>query len=309
MKWVSWGLPLRACRGEIRDYTTNLEEKILSRTKDLQQANVQITRLNAKLKDENLRLSAELDVARHLQTMVLPSDAEMKMVDELDIAGYSQPADEVGGDYYDVMRNGDALYLGIGDVTGHGLPAGVIMLMAQTALLTLVQAGEKDPSRMMTVLNQVLYHNIIRIRDDKSMTMAVFRYKDNVFELAGQHESVLILRANSNGDSDTGSNVEEINTLETGFPLGLDDDISALVSERLFRLVKGDVMVLYTDGITEAENSEGDLYGIDRLKALLATCGQLDSTGILQRILDEVYEFVGDTRIYDDISALVVKQK
>src|SRR5690606_26143747 len=105
----------------------------------------QISRLNEQLQDENLRLSAELDVARHLQMMVLPSKTEMKMVEELDIAGYSRPADEVGGDYYDILRSGDAVYLGIGDVTGHGLPAGVIMLMAQTALLTLVQTGEQDP--------------------------------------------------------------------------------------------------------------------------------------------------------------------
>jgi len=233
--------------------------------------------------------------------MVLPSSGEMQMVEELDIAGYSRPADEVGGDYYDIVRNGDAIYLGIGDVTGHGLPAGVIMLMAQTALLTLVQTGEQDTSRIMTVLNNVLYRNIIRIHDDKSMTMAVFRYKDRQFEVAGQHESVLILRANSI--------VEEIDTISIGFPIGLDDDIHDLVSTERFRLVTGDVMVLYTDGITEAENSLGDQFGLPRLKTTLSQVRHLDAQEIVDRIVADVYGFIGDTHVYDDISALVVKQK
>jgi phosphoserine phosphatase RsbU/P len=207
----------------------------------------------------------------------------------------------VGGDYYDILKNGDALYMGIGDVTGHGLSAGVIMLMAQTALLTLVQTGEKDPKRIMTVLNQVLYRNIIRIHDNKSMTMAVFRYKEHGFEVAGQHESVLILRADAT--------VEEIDTVAIGLPIGLEDDIEELVSTERFQLAPGDVMLLYTDGITEAENGAGDLYGLSRLKETFAKCHGLDVQETLDRILKDVREFIGDTRIYDDISALVVKQR
>jgi sigma-B regulation protein RsbU (phosphoserine phosphatase) len=295
------GLAFSSMTREIRDYTAHLEDRIAQRTKDLREANAQISRLNSQLKDENLRLSAELDVARHLQMMVLPSSHEMKMVEELDIAGYSRPADEVGGDYYDILKHGDALYLGIGDVTGHGLPAGVIMLMAQTAMLTLVQTGIQDTSRIMTVLNEVLYRNIIRIHDDKSMTMAVLRYNNKTFEIAGQHESVLILRADST--------VEEIDTMEIGFPIGIDDDIASLVSTERFGLVEGDVMVLYTDGITEAENSQGELYGLDRLKVKLSQCLHLDAQQILDRIVEDVYDYIGETKVYDDISALVVKQK
>jgi sigma-B regulation protein RsbU (phosphoserine phosphatase) len=286
---------------EIRDYTANLEEKVARRTLDLKQANEQITILNEQLKDENLRLSTELEIARHLQLMVLPSDREMHMFEELDVAGYSRPAQEVGGDYYDIMRCGDAIYFGIGDVTGHGLPAGVIMLMAQTAVLTLVQSGEKDPSRIMNVLNKVLYRNIIRIHDNKSMTMAVFRYNNRTIEVAGQHESVLILRANAT--------VEELDTISMGIPIGLDDDIGKFLSTEQFQLVSGDVMVLYTDGITEAENEHGDLYGLPRLKESLSQCQHLEAQEILDRILGEVYAFIGGTRVYDDISALVVKQK
>ncbi len=295
------GVAFTAMTKEIRDYTTNLEEKIAQRTADLSDANAHITQLNEMLKDENLRLNTELDIARHLQMMVLPSENEMQLVEELDIAGYSRPADEVGGDYYDILRSGDSIYLGIGDVTGHGLPAGVIMLMAQTAMLTLVQTGERDTSRIMTVLNDVIYRNIIRIHDDKSMTMAVFRYNNRQFEVAGQHESVLIIRSDSV--------VEEIDTMSFGFPIGLDHDIGDFVSTERFELAEGDVMVLYTDGITEAENSQGEQFGILRLKSSISNWRHLDAQNILDLIVQEVYAFIGETRVYDDISALVVKQK
>jgi sigma-B regulation protein RsbU (phosphoserine phosphatase) len=299
------GAAFTAMTHEIREYTTNLERKIAERTAALQTAYEQIGKLNAQLKDENLRLSAELDVARQLQMMVLPSEKELHRIEELDIAGWSRPADEVGGDYYDVLKNGDAIYMGIGDVTGHGLSAGVIMLMAQTTLLTLIQTGENDPERIMTVLNQVLYRNIIRIHDNKSMTLAVFRYKDHEFEVSGQHESVLILRA-APGVPPV---VEEIDTVAIGLPLGLEHDIDDLVSSERFQLAPGDVMLLYTDGITEAEDGAGDLYGLPRLKQTLSTCHGLDAQEVLEHILTDVRKFIGDTRIYDDISALVVKQK
>ena len=89
---------------EIQAHTTNLEELVKARTSELEDANKEITSLNAQLAQENLRLGAELNVARQLQLMVLPDVAELHEIKELDIAGYMAPADEVGGDYYDVLR-------------------------------------------------------------------------------------------------------------------------------------------------------------------------------------------------------------
>ncbi len=286
---------------EIHDYTTNLETKVLERTADLQRANEEITRLNERLQDENVRLSAELDVARRLQMMVLPPDSETRAIHDLDIACYMQPADEVGGDYYDVLKIGDSVFLGIGDVTGHGLPAGVIMLMAQTSLLTLSQSGEQDMERILSILNRVLYQNIARIRENKSMTLAVIRYSDREFSLVGQHESVLICR--------TDGQVEEIDTMDLGFPVGLEDDIDDLILTARFQLKPGDVMLLYTDGITEAENWERQQFGQSRLTSLLSRYHQMDAREIKSRIISDVHAYIGKARIYDDISMLVVKQK
>jgi len=99
-----------------------------------------VTAMNEQLQIENLRMGAELNVARRIQQMILPSPQELE-IEGLDIAGYMAPADEVGGDYYDVLYTDDIVTISIGDVTGHGLESGLLMLMTQTAVRTLKEAG------------------------------------------------------------------------------------------------------------------------------------------------------------------------
>ncbi len=286
---------------EIRDYTTNLEAKVNTRTAALQDANNEITRLNDQLTGENLRLSTELDVARRLQMMVLPPQSEIELIEDLDIAGYMAPADEVGGDYYDVLQIGDSVFLTMGDVTGHGLPSGVVMLMAQTAFLTLSQNGEQDIERILSVLNQVLYRNILRIRENKNMTLAVIQYKNQSYNLVGQHESVIICRAN--GD------VEEIDTIDLGFPIGLEDDIDDFIASHQFNLAPNDLILLYTDGITEAENHQQEQFGLETLIETLTKYHQLDAKTIVDRVMEDVYAFIDGSQIHDDISMMVIKQQ
>jgi sigma-B regulation protein RsbU (phosphoserine phosphatase) len=286
---------------EIRDYTVNLEAKVAARTADLKLANDEISRLNDQLRGENLRLGAELDVARRLQMMVLPPQIETDAVTELDIGCFMRPADEVGGDYYDVLQVGDTVYLGIGDVTGHGLPAGIIMLMAQTAFLTLSQSGERDMKRILTVLNGVLYHNIVRIQEDKNMTLAVLQYRHGEVVIVGQHESVLVCRTNGE--------VEVFDTGDLGLPLGLEEEIAEFVALQRLHLSTGDVLLLYTDGVTEAENSTRQQFGLPSLVNSLRDCHELAASAIVERVMADVYAFIGETRIYDDISLLVVKQR
>jgi len=110
-----------------------LEEKVERRTAQLATANQEITQLNERLKEENLRMGAELNIAKQLQQMVLPKEEELQQIEGLDIAGFMEQADEVGGDYYDVLEHNGQIKIGIGDVTGHGLESGVLMLMVQTA--------------------------------------------------------------------------------------------------------------------------------------------------------------------------------
>ncbi|MEG4108156.1 AAA family ATPase [Microcoleus sp. S13_C5] len=278
-----------------------LEEKVQQRTAQLAQANQEISGLNNKLKAENIRLSAELEVTKRLQQMILPKQSELDKIKGLEIAGYMQPADEVGGDYYDVLTQNDQVKISIGDVTGHGLESGVLMIMAQTAVRTLQQMNETDPVKFLDVLNRTLYANIERIDSSRNMTLALLDYQDSNFTLSGQHEEIIVVR--------TDGNIERIDTMELGFPLGLEEDIADFVSQVQVHLNRGDVVVLYTDGITEAENINKVYYGIERLCQVTQENRHKTAEKIRQAVIDHLLQHIDKHKVFDDITLVVLKQK
>jgi phosphoserine phosphatase RsbU/P len=254
-----------------------------------------------KLKEENLKLSAEIEITRRLQQMILPKEAELAQISALDIAGFMEPADRVGGDYYDVLSQEGGVKIGIGDVTGHGLESGVVMLMVQTAIRTLLNQKETDPIKFLQVINQTIHDNVQRMNSDKNLTLSLLDYRDHCLRLSGQHESVIVIR--------TGGKVEVIDTFDLGFPIGLEADIGDFVSETEIHLATGDVVILYTDGITEAENEWGELYGLDKLCTVAGQHWQRSAKEIQQQIIEDLRHHIGTQIVHDDITLVVIKQK
>src|SRR5205823_10708024 len=113
---------------------------------------------------------------RKLQQMLLPTPEELRQVDGLDIACYMEPAAEVGGDYYDILQHNGLIKIGIGDVTGHSLESGVLMVMTQAIVRALLANGETDPVRFLDTLNRTLYGNVQRMGTDKNLTLALLDY-------------------------------------------------------------------------------------------------------------------------------------
>jgi serine phosphatase RsbU (regulator of sigma subunit) len=286
---------------ENAQYATQLEDKVKQRTKQLATANQEITFLNERLKEENLRMSTELDVAKQLQQMVLPKEAELEQIEELDIAGFMEPADEVGGDYYDVLIENGRVKIGIGDVTGHGLESGVLMLMVQTTVQALLLAGISNPEQFLNVLNRTIYKNVQRIETDKNLTLSLLDYQAGTLHVTGQHEDILLVRQNGE--------VERIDTFDLGFSVGLKADIAPLVGQMELSLQPGDGIVLYTDGITEAQNPKEEQYGIERLCHLLSQNWHLSAKEIQQAVIADVKQYIDTQKVYDDITLLVLKQK
>jgi phosphoserine phosphatase RsbU/P len=284
---------------EIESHTTTLERRVEERTQKLAAANREIHGLNEKLKTENVRMGAELDVARRMQMMVLPKPEELRSVPRLDIAGFMEPANEVGGDYYDVLQLGSRVKIGIGDVTGHGLESGVLMLMVQSVARTLLESGESDPKRFLTVLNNVICKNVARTESGNNLTLSFVDYSDNTLTLTGQHEEVIIIRKDGE--------VERIDTIDLGFPVGLEAEISHFVHSRAIRFESGDLMILYTDGVTEAEDPGGSLFGIDRLCESARTYRDGTAADVKQGIVRDVMQHIDTQRIHDDITLLVLK--
>ncbi len=268
---------------------------------ELETANAEILQLNERLQADNIRLKSELDITKRLQRMILPKTSELESVEGLDIAGYMEPADEVGGDYYDVLNLDGKIKIGIGDVTGHGLESGMLMLMVQTAVRTLQEVEETNPIRFMDILNRTIYKNIQRMDSGKNLTLSLIDYSNGELKLSGQHEEVIVIR--SNGE------LELLDTTDLGFPIGLDDEIADFVGEQKIQLDVGDVAVLFTDGITEAEDIHKNLYGIEKLCEVIKQNRHLSATKIKDAVIEDVRSHIGLQEVFDDITLLVLKQK
>jgi predicted ATPase/serine phosphatase RsbU (regulator of sigma subunit)/tRNA A-37 threonylcarbamoyl transferase component Bud32 len=278
-----------------------LEDKVIERTAQLAEANEEISALNELLKSDNLRMSAELDVTRQLQQKMLPRTEELQAIPGLEIAGFMEPADEIGGDYYDVLNHEGHIKIGIGDVTGHGLEAGMVMVMVQTAVRTLLVNDEKDYVKFLNTINRMIHDNVQRMRTDKNLTLALLDYADGVLRITGQHEEVLVVRG-------TGE-IERLDTVDLGFPVGLELDISDFITQAEVELNPGDGVVLYTDGIPEAENMAGEFYGMDRLCAVVSQYWQESAEAVRELVIQDVREFIGEQKVFDDITLVVMKQR
>jgi PAS domain S-box-containing protein len=302
--WISENVrAMRDDKGKILYYEGTVEDISQRKIAEiaLDKANKQILALNDLLKLENLRMSSELDLTRKLQQMILPKDKELEMIVGLDIAGFMEPAAEVGGDYYDVLQQNGRVKIGIGDVTGHGLESGMLMIMVQTAVRTLLQSEENDPVRFLDVLNRTIYGNVQRMSSDKNLTLSLIDYEHGKLILSGQHEEMIVVRKNGT--------LERFDTIDLGFPIGLEEEIFEFLSKKHIDLEEGDVVVLYTDGITEAENEERQLYGLERLCEVICQYVDDPAIAIRQAVIADLRSHIGKQKIYDDITLLVLKQK
>ncbi|MBW4536897.1 MAG: SpoIIE family protein phosphatase [Pleurocapsa minor HA4230-MV1] len=268
--------------------------------RQLAQANQKISQFNNCLQVENTRLSSELEVTQRLQQMLLPKEKELHQIEALEIAGFSEAAAEIGGDYYDVVQHQGRIIIGIGDVSGHGLESGVLMLMVQTAIRTLIENNETDPKRLFEVLNRTIYKNVQRLNSDKNISLSLVDYYEGILSISGQHEEILLVRQGE---------IERIDTVDLGFPLGLAESIEDFVFETKIPLAQSEVAVLYTDGITEAENSQGSHYGLNQLCAVVQQNWQRSAQDIRQAVIQDLRSHIGIEQVYDDITLVVLKRK
>ena len=239
---------------------------------------------------------SEMELAKRIQTALLPDEEK---ISGLEIAAKMLPAKAVGGDYYDIIetKSGNK-WITIGDVSGHGVDSGLIMMMAQTSILSMVtNSPDKKPSDILTSINTVLIENISRLNSDHYMTMMALKFNESNVTVAGKHQDIIIYRQNSN-------TTETITTKGTW--LGISDKISHFQKDYNFVIDSGDIILLFTDGITEATNRKGEMYGQTRLEQALDQFADLPINKILEKIIDEV-NFFQDEQL-DDMSLVIVKK-
>lgn len=293
---------LSAAMEQLQEYNTTLEHRVETRTQELMET-----------REENIRIHAELDITHQIQHIILPTKDELKQIECLDVAIFMQAAEKIGGDYIDVLKHQDGLLIGVGDVTGHGLESGIIMLMAQSMIRSQFYSYDKDLKTPIKAINGALYENISRMQNDKHLSLLLANYLPQTDQLAidgeqengrlyvtGQHENIIIVRNNGQ--------LELIDTDDLGFPIGLVDDVASFFNEIQIKLHSGDVVIFYTDGITEAANSQETLFGLDMLCQICQQSHHMSSEDIIKSIVHAVQEFIGEKEIYDDLSLVVLKQ-
>lgn len=245
---------------------------------------------------ERERLSRELEIAHHIQESFLPDRAPA--VPGFDLAARSIPALFVGGDFYDFIPIGENRYgLVIADVSGKGVSAALFMALSRT-LVRASTADEPSPATAITQANRLIYEDsktsmfvtlFYAILDANNNTLTYVNAGHNppVF-IRGDDATITLLRAD-------------------GIALGVIEEIA--LETVTIPLTLGDLLVLYTDGVTEAENAAEELYGEERLEALMTEIRGRGASEIIDAIIDDIKEYAGEAPQSDDITLLVLKAK
>lgn len=246
-----------------------------------------------------LHLKNDLKLARQVQTTIFPH--ENVYLSNFQLAGYTRAAFSLGGDYYTYNISNSGLNAAIGDVSGKGIANALITIMMDNYYKNLL-FEDMSPKSLLIMLNQFFNEIISSYNglEKKFMTFLTMRYIDNRVEYAGAgHEYILIYRSDR-------QKCERIKT--GGVALGLVSEFFSRFSEGVIELGPGDVLVTYSDGITEARNETLNLYGQKRLVDQIIQYHSLDPAEMINTIITDIDGFQGEHEQYDDITMLVMKR-
>jgi serine phosphatase RsbU (regulator of sigma subunit) len=247
------------------------------------------------------RVESELAIAARMQQDLCP--AVVPKIRGLELVGYMEPAKEVGGDYYDFVEDSEAegqiLSMIVGDVSGKGLGAGIVAVMARCFLRTMLAAyGMDDPSQLLGYLNHTLCDEV---EAGKFMTMLLMVWDSNKSAIryaASGHENIIIWRA--------ATRQTEVIT-SGGTPLGLSKNQGPTDNFSLV-LQPGDTVVTYTDGVTEAMDMEDNEYELENLVALVSRMGGRHPQEIQDEILAALKKHRGKREVTDDITMVLFRR-
>jgi sigma-B regulation protein RsbU (phosphoserine phosphatase) len=253
---------------------------------------------------EKKRLEEELRIARQIQMSLLPRG--QLEVPGLAVTALCVPAREVGGDYYDFFPlPSDKLGVLIADVSGKGTSAALYMAELKGLVLSLSQIYQ-SPRQLLMEVNRIISENLDS-RSFITMTYAVLDLHGGTMTYArAGHTPLIYMRAGATDGNDVQVLVPNGMVLGLRIP-GAEDKFAELLEEDQLDLGTGDVIVFYTDGITEAMNAESDLFGELRLSRIVEEHGHLESGELRERILREIEAFVGSADQHDDMTMILMK--
>ncbi len=284
-----------------RTLVKSFTQKDLSLLEDIVgQTAVAIENLNLlEVQRKQDQLKQELEIARNIQKSMMPSGEPQ--FEKLEISGYSCSATEVGGDYYDyIMLDEDRFAIAFGDVTGHGVSAGLLMAMAKSCMFVQCKV---DPNviPVMNALNSMILGGKSERRTRMGFLYSIYNMKDNTMTISSAGHPLPYYYKHE---------IKELEpiTVIPAYQLGVKE--STKFRESTIQLAPKDVLVYFTDGIVEARNTQGEEFGYDRMEDFIRGNSFLSSTELKEAILEEFYKWtVGVPEMEDDITLVVVKIK
>lgn len=242
---------------------------------------------------EKIDVKHEIDLAREIQLSLLPSTNYVK--ENIEICSFANTAKDVGGDYVDIITTPKGTYKIIADVSGKGLTAALYMVRMQALVHLIIEKNQPSPKELFLELNDYVKSDV---KDQTFVTAcAAFFPNDEaqmIFARAGHNPPIFYSK-------------ERDATFELrsdGFALGMTSsrNLANHLQEKKFHFKKGDSVFFYTDGLTEARNSFGEEYGVERLDAILSVYGSLHASTVIKKVQTSLEGFIGDETPDDDIT-------
>lgn len=253
---------------------------------------IEISILEEIAKDKR-RLDAEVKIASEIQARLFPR--EIPQIDGYQLAAVNYPCTEVGGDYYDIVSTDDSFGIAIADVTGKGV--GAAMLMSNLQALLRSRASEfSDPSGLMVRMNNDMFE---RVGSDKFVTFfyLILNPLNGTVNYANAGHNRPLWRRQSG----------QMASLEvSGLPLGIIEQSDYTPYQ--LQLAPEELLLLYSDGITECQNSTGELFGEARLEEVVAHSAELNAQEMIERVISAVDVFRQAESYSDDMTLVVLKR-
>ena len=249
--------------------------------------------------NEKKRLDHDLEIARDIQRILLPSEAPA--IDGFQISGINVPARLVSGDYFDYIRVDDErLGVAIADVSGKGVPASLIMAICRSVLRA-EAARNPSPADVLRKVNRQLYPDI---KEDMFISMAYLildHHRDSITLARAGHDAPLLYKQQSQTVTPVKS---------PGMVVGIDSGnvFDRLTVDFAISLERDDCLVLYTDGVTETLNAEEDEFGLDRVIQAVRARANDGAQAIVKKIIQDVRDFTGSLPQNDDITLIVIRK-
>jgi len=250
-------------------------------------------------KEDSAKLAKEMEITAEIQLSLIPTKPTSK---GYHISSYMKPAESVGGDYFDLINHPDGDWLLIGDVSGHGILSGLIMMMVQTSIqMVRSDLNFHSPASLILKLIKGVEDNFKKIagKEFKYMTITIFKTKPTgEIVYAGQHQDLLVYRSATN-------TVERIQTEGIWIGMGgMTSNPEEYILNKEFKLDTGDVLLIYTDGLTEGVDSFNTALGVEGLSNILKQSDKSSPDVIKENILEATKTY----HCNDDVTFMVIQK-